>query len=85
MHYKGRDLNGGPRCGQKSGWRRLPKRLGGGYCWLQMPLSLALAVRETVAGRRLGALKGGGLPPPSNASLGGGGVIAPQVVPDSGV
>ena len=32
----------------------------GGYCRLQMPLKLALGVRETVAGRRLGALLGGG-------------------------
>ena len=39
--------------------------VGGGYCRLQMPLSLAVAVRETVAGHRLGALEegGGGLPP----------------------
>ena len=36
------------------------KAVGGGYCWLQMPLRLALAVRGTVAGRRLGALEGGG-------------------------
>ena len=57
--------------------RRLDRRLeevakavGGGYCRLQMPLKLALAVRETVAGHRLGI---GWLPPPppSNASLGG--------------
>ena len=38
------------------------------YCPLQMPLKLALAVKETVAGHRLGALPGGGyhasLPPP---------------------
>ena len=34
-----------------------------------MPLKLALAVRGTVAGRGLGALEGGGGPPPSNASL----------------
>ena len=37
-----------------------------GYCRLQMPLKLALAVRDTVAGHRLGALEGGGggnLPP----------------------
>ena len=37
----------------------------GGYCRLQMPLRLALGVRGTVAGRRLGGLP----PPPSNASL----------------
>ena len=43
-----------------SGWRRL-----GGYCWLQMPLRLALGVRGTVAGHRLGAMEvGGGAPPP---------------------
>ena len=38
-----------------------------------MPLSLTLAVRETVAGHRLGALEerwGGGASPPSNAPLG---------------
>ena len=49
---KGWDRRGGPR---------------GGYCRLQMPLRLALAVRKTVAGRMLGALEGGGgggLPPP---------------------
>ena len=47
--------------------RRLDRRLegvaqavGGGYCRLHMPLRLALAVRETVAGHRLGALEGGG-------------------------
>ena len=32
----------------------------GGFCRLQMPLKLALGVRETVAGHRLGALEGGG-------------------------
>ena len=55
----------------RTGW--LPKRLvadtksvGGSYCQLQM---LALGVRETVAGYRLGALKGGGASPHSNASL----------------
>ena len=65
LHEKGRDLKGGPRSGQTGGWRRLPKRLGGGYCRLQMPLRLALGVRGTVAGRRLGALEeeGGGAPP----------------------
>ena len=41
-----------------------PKRLGGGYCRLQMPLKLVLTVRETVAGHRLGALEGGGNLPP---------------------
>ena len=60
MHQKGRDLRGGP----SGGWRRLPKRLGAvavGY----MPLKLALGVRGTVAGHRLGALEwgGGGVPP----------------------
>ena len=32
--------------------------VGCGYCRLQMPLKLALAIRETVAGRWLGALEG---------------------------
>ena len=36
------------------------KAVGGGYCQLQMPLSLALAVRGTAAGHRLGGLEGGG-------------------------
>ena len=42
------------------------KAVGGGYCRLRMPLKLALAIRGTVAGRRLGALegRGGGYPPP---------------------
>ena len=35
------------------------KAVGDGYCRLQMPLKLAVGVRETVAGRRLGALGGG--------------------------
>ena len=44
---------------------KVAKAVGGGYCRLQMPLSLALAVRGTVAGHRLGF---GGVPPPlSNA------------------
>ena len=37
------------------------KAVGGGYCRLQMPLSLALGVRETVAGRPAGG--SGYLPP----------------------
>ena len=40
------------------------KAVRGGYCRLQMPLKLALAVRETVAGHGLGALEGGGIPCP---------------------
>ena len=34
--------------------------VGGGYCRSQMPSKLALAVREAVAGHRLGALEGRG-------------------------
>ena len=57
---------------QRRPQKRLDRRLeevaeavGGGYYWLQMPLKLALTVRETVAGHRLGALEGGkGYPPP---------------------
>ena len=55
--------------------RRLDRRLegvakavGGGYCRLQMPLKLALGVRRTVAGHRLGTLEGPGgqsLTPPA--------------------
>ena len=40
------------------------KAVRGGYCRLQMPLKPALAVRETEAGHRRGALEGGGGPPP---------------------
>ena len=39
------------------------KAVGGGYCRLQMPLKLALGVRGTVPGHRLGCVP----PPPSNA------------------
>ena len=67
----GRDvLEGkGPSSGWTGGWRRLPKRLGGGYCRLRMQCNLALAVRGTVAGRSLGALKGR---PPFQCIPGGG-------------
>ena len=62
---------------QKPLGRRLEevaKAVGGGYCRLQMPLSLAYAVRETVAGHRLGALEeGGGVPPPLPMHPWGGG------------
>ena len=47
--------------------------VGGGYCRLQMPLRLALAVRGTVAGHRLGALEGGGGGRSLSATDGGGG------------
>ena len=66
MHLEGK----GP---QRRLQRWLDKRLeevaeavGGGCCRLQMPLSLALGVRGTMAGHRLGALErwGGGVPPP---------------------
>ena len=68
---QGRDASEGKgpqRRPQKRVERRLEKvakAVGGGYCRLQMPLRLALGVRETVAGHRLGALGGGGgyLPP----------------------
>ena len=62
---------------QRRPQKRLGRRLeevaeavGGGYCRLQMPLKLALAVRGTVAGHRLGALEGlRGGSPPSNAPV----------------
>ena len=41
-------------------FEEVAKAVRGGYCRLQMPLGLALAVRGTVAGHRLGALEGGG-------------------------
>ena len=60
---------------QKQLGRRLEEvaeAVGGDHCRLQMPLKLALGVRETVTGRRVGALGGGGgylpsfqcIPPP---------------------
>ena len=69
---RGRDaLEGtGPRrrTWKQSGRRleEVAKAVGGGYCRLQMALKLALAVRGTVAGHRLGALEreGGGYVPP---------------------
>ena len=45
---------------QRRPQKPLDGRVGGGYCRLQMRLSLALAIRETVAGHRVGALDGGG-------------------------
>ena len=43
-------------------WRLegVAEAVGGSYCRLQMPLSLAPAVMETVAGHRLSALERGG-------------------------
>ena len=71
----GRDAlegKGPPRRRQKWLGGRLEevaKTVGSGYCRLQMPLKLALAVRGTVAGRRLGAPEGGETSPPTNTSL----------------
>ena len=52
------------------------KAVGGGYCRLQMPVRLALGVRGTVAGHRLGALEGGGGTPPFQSIAGGAGGAA---------
>ena len=71
----GRDASEGnghqrrPRKGLDRRLEEVAKAVGGGYCRLQMPLKLALGVRETVAGHRLGARRGGGVPPPSHTSL----------------
>ena len=74
VRWKGRGPGGGSRGGQAGGWRRLPKRLGGGYWRLQLPLKLALAVRRTVAGHRLRSWRGrGGDLPPFQCIAGGGG------------
>ena len=65
------DLCVGAGDGLGGGWRargarldgrleEVAKAVGGGYCRLQMPLRLALGVRGTVAGHRLGALEEGG-------------------------
>ena len=58
MRWKGRDLRGGDRR-----LAEVAKAVGGSYCRLQMPLSLALAARGTVAGHRQGALEGVTYPP----------------------
>ena len=62
----GRDALEG-KAHQRRPQRRLGRQLeevaeavGASYCQLQMPLKLALAVRERVAGHRLGALEGVG-------------------------
>ena len=83
----GRDaLEGkGPQRRPQRRLEEVAKAVGGGYCRLQMPSRPALGVRGTVAGHRLGALKGGGgYLPPSNASLGGGGVPKPVPLSDTG-
>ena len=63
---------GGRGASEGKGLQRRPQRrsdrrleevaieVWGGYCRLQMPLRLALGVRGTVAGSRLGTLEGGG-------------------------
>ena len=65
MHWKGRDLRGGPQRRVDGRLEEVAKAVGGGYCRLLMPLKVELGVRETVAGHRLGALAaaGGCLPP----------------------
>ena len=82
------EWKGAQRWPQKRLGRRLEevaKEVGGGYCRLQMPLKLALAVGGAVAGHRLGALGGGGggegTFPPSNASLAAG--VAREAPPHS--
>ena len=70
MHQKGRGK--GPQKLLDGRLEGVAEAVGRGYCRLQMPLKLALAVRETVAGHRLGALEVGGVFPifqSSNASL----------------
>ena len=58
----------GPRRRPQERWDRrleeVAEAVGDGYCRLQMPLRLALAVRETAAGHRVGAVGGGGVPLP---------------------
>ena len=45
--------------------KEVAKAVGRGFCRLQMPVKLALGVRGTVSGHRLGALEAGvGGPPP---------------------
>ena len=82
--WGGRDASEG-KGPQRQPQQRLGRRLeevaaavGGGYCRRQMPLKLALAVRGTVAGHRLGARDGGwGYVPPFPMHPWGGGGVAP--------
>ena len=60
MHWKGRDPQRRPQRQLDRWLEEVAEAVGGGYCRLQMPLRLALGVRGTVAGHRLGALEGGG-------------------------
>ena len=74
MHFEGKGPLRRPQKPLDSRLEEVAKAVGGCYCRLQMPFKLALAVRETVAEHRMGALDGGGGGvSPSNASLGGGG------------
>ena len=64
LQWKGPQRRPQQRLGRRL--EEVAKAVGGGYCRLQMPLTLTLGVREAVAGHRLGALEGGGggyLPP----------------------
>ena len=54
------DGRGIPKEMESMGLEEVAEAVGCGYCRLQMPLKLALGVRGTVAGHKLGALKGGG-------------------------
>ena len=64
---EGKGPQGRPRQRLDRRLEEVAQAVWGGYCRLQMLLRLALAVRGTVAGQRLGALEA---PPRSNASLG---------------
>ena len=49
-----------PQNGSGRRSEEVAEAVGGGYCRLQLPLKVALAVRETVPRHRPGALEGGG-------------------------
>ena len=66
-------------CGRREGTEEVAKAAGGGYCRLQILLKLALAVRGTVAGHRLGALLGGPPPKPPNGASSGQGSTGPAI------
>ena len=71
------------RAQQRLGRRleEVTKAVGGGYCRLQMPLRLALGVRGTVAGRRLGRPGGGGGDLPPLQCIAGRGPVMPLDCP----
>ena len=62
MHYKGRDLSGGPRSGSIGGWSTFPKRLGAFDVSYKSIEASTCRQGDSWAGPMLGTLEGG-VPP----------------------